>query len=71
LRIAELMIAAALFTTLVTAVALTERARLRNLMLGRDRAARRALQRARRAESAAAAALMAPPQPRERAAHLV
>jgi integral membrane sensor domain MASE1 len=70
-RVAELMIAAALFTTLVTAVALAERARLRNLMLGRDRAARRALQRARRAESAAAEALTAPSRPRERAAHLV
>lgn len=53
-RVTELVIAAALFSTLVTAIAVGEQTRLRQLMLGRDRAARAARQRARRAESAAA-----------------
>jgi integral membrane sensor domain MASE1 len=54
-RFIEVVIAAALFSTLVTAVAVAERTRLFQLMLGRDRAARAALARARQAEIAAAA----------------
>jgi integral membrane sensor domain MASE1 len=59
-RLTELVIAAALFTTLVTAVAVAEQTRLRRLMLGRDRAARAALVRARQAERVAAAAAQGP-----------
>jgi integral membrane sensor domain MASE1 len=70
-RISELVIAAALFTTLVTALAVADQTRLRALMLGRDRAARSALRRARMAESAAAEAMTRPVRPRERAADLV
>jgi hypothetical protein len=55
-RLTELVIATALFSTLVTAIAIGEQTRLRQLMLGRDRAARAARERARRAESAAAQA---------------
>jgi hypothetical protein len=54
IRLTEVIIAAALFSTLVTAIAVGEQTRLRQLMLGRDRAARAARERARRAESAAA-----------------
>jgi integral membrane sensor domain MASE1 len=53
-RVTELVIAAALFTSLTTAVALAEQSRLRRLMIARDRAARLARLRARRAESLAA-----------------
>jgi len=84
-RLTELIIAAALFTTLVTAVAIGEQTRLRHLMLGRDRAARTARERARRAETAvaqargqaldaaaeAAEAPIAAALPRERVAGLV
>jgi integral membrane sensor domain MASE1 len=49
-RLTELVIAAALFTTLATAAAMAERNRLQRLMLGRDRAARAARRRAREAE---------------------
>jgi integral membrane sensor domain MASE1 len=55
-QLAELVIATALFCTLITAIAVSEQTRLRQLMLGRDRAARAARQRARRAESEAAQA---------------
>jgi len=55
-RMTELIIATALFTTLVTAIVVGEQTRLRELMLGRDRAARAARERARRAEAAAAGA---------------
>jgi integral membrane sensor domain MASE1 len=80
-RLTELIIATALFTTLVTAIAIGEQTRLRQLMLGRDRAARAARERARRAESAAAQAHVraaeaagapaAGSAPRERVAGLV
>jgi integral membrane sensor domain MASE1 len=70
-RLAELVIAAALISTLVTAVAVGEQTRLRQLMLGRDRAARAARLRARRAESAAAEAQGKAARPRERVAGLV
>lgn len=75
-RLTELVLAAAMFSTLVTAVAVGEQTRLRQLMLGRDRAARAARQRARRAERAAAEANGAgghggPTKPRERVAGLV
>lgn len=53
-RVTELVIAAALFTALTTAVALAEQARVRRLMIARDRAARLARMRARAAESLAA-----------------
>jgi integral membrane sensor domain MASE1 len=52
-RLTELIALAALISTLVTAVAVGDQARLRQLMLGRDRAARAARLRARRAEAAA------------------
>jgi len=52
-RLTELIVVAALISTLVTAVAVGDQARLRQLMLGRDRAARAARLRARRAEAAA------------------
>jgi len=55
-RLTELVMAAAMVSTLVTAVAVGEQTRLRQLMLGRDRAARAARERARRAERAAAEA---------------
>jgi integral membrane sensor domain MASE1 len=70
-HLTELVIAAALFTTLVTAVAVAEQTRLRQLMLGRDRAARAALARARRAESVAAEAITEPDPRRGRVARLV
>jgi integral membrane sensor domain MASE1 len=70
-RLTELVVAAALITTLVTAVAVGEQTRLRRLMLGRDRAARAARLRARRAERAAAEAQGAPTRPRGRIATLV
>jgi integral membrane sensor domain MASE1 len=71
-RLAELSIAAALICTLVTAVAVGEQTRLRRLMLGRDRAARAARLRARRAERAAAEAqAKTVRQPLERVAGLV
>lgn len=66
-RLTELIVAAALVSTLVTAVAVGDQARLRQLMLGRDRAARAARLRARRAE-AAAQALSQAERPRERVA---
>lgn len=59
IRLTELVVAAAMITTLVTAVAVGEQTRLRRLMLGRDRAARAARQRARRAERAVLEAAMA------------
>lgn len=52
-RLTQLIVVAALISTLVTAVAVGDQARLRQLMLGRDRAARAARLRARRAEAAA------------------
>ena len=52
-RLTELIVVAALISTLVTAVAVGDQARLRQLMLGRDRAARAARLRARRAEAVA------------------
>jgi hypothetical protein len=55
-RVTELIVAAALFTTLVTAIAVAEQTRLLQMMLGRDRAARAARLRARSAERAAAEA---------------
>ncbi|HEY1425232.1 MAG TPA: MASE1 domain-containing protein [Caulobacteraceae bacterium] len=73
-RLTELVVAAAMITTLVTAVAVGEQTRLRRLMLGRDRAARAARLRARRAERAAAEAAEARAtavKPRERVAGLV
>jgi integral membrane sensor domain MASE1 len=70
-RLTELAVAAALITTLVTAVAVGEQTRLRRLMLGRDRAARAARLRARRAETAAAQAQGRPARRRERVATLV
>ena len=53
-RVTELVIVAAMFTGLTTAVALAEQARLRRLMLARDRAARLARLRAQQAEQLAA-----------------
>jgi integral membrane sensor domain MASE1 len=50
IRLTEVFVAAVLFTGIATAGALADHARLRRLMLGRDRAARAALQRARAAE---------------------
>ena len=49
-RLTEAMVTAAFFTTLATAGAVAEQARLRRLLLARDRAARTARQRARGAE---------------------
>ncbi|MFI4935338.1 MAG: MASE1 domain-containing protein [Caulobacterales bacterium] len=56
-RLTQLFVAAALFTTVATAGALADQARMRRLMIGRDRAARGARLRAREAESLAAEAL--------------
>ncbi|HEY1753743.1 MAG TPA: MASE1 domain-containing protein [Caulobacteraceae bacterium] len=58
-RLTELIITAALFTTLATAATMAERNRLRRLMLGRDRAARAARTRAREAERLVAEAALA------------
>jgi hypothetical protein len=54
LRLTQIFVAAALFTGLATAGALADQARLRRLMLWRDRAARSARIRARDAERLAA-----------------
>ena len=62
-RLTELIVVAALVSTLVTAVAVGDQARLRQLMLARDRAARAARLRARRAEAAAQAQGAAQSQP--------
>jgi integral membrane sensor domain MASE1 len=70
-RLTEVVVAAALMTTLVTAVAVGEQTRLRRLMLGRDRAARAARLRARSAERAAAEAESGAERPRRRVATLV
>ncbi len=67
----ELVVAAALISTLVTAIAVGEQTRLRQLMLGRDRAARAARLRARRAENAAAEAQGKTAARRERVVGLV
>lgn len=60
-RLTEAVVAAALFTGLGTASALADQARLRRLVLGRDRALRNARARARRAEQAVAARPAAKP----------
>jgi integral membrane sensor domain MASE1 len=59
IRVAELAVAALLFTTLATAGALADQSRLRRMMIWRDQAARAARRRARRAERMAAEALEA------------
>jgi integral membrane sensor domain MASE1 len=55
-RLTEAVVAAALFTSLVTAGALADQARLRRLVMNRDKAVRAARARARDAERAGAAA---------------
>jgi integral membrane sensor domain MASE1 len=72
-RLTQLFLAAALFTGVTTAAALADQARLRRLMLGRDRAARSARIRAREAERIAAVALerVRAPTLRKRVAHPV
>jgi integral membrane sensor domain MASE1 len=62
IRLTELVVVAALLTALVTAGAVAEEARLRRLMIGRDRAARAARIRARQAERLAAEVQAARPQ---------
>jgi integral membrane sensor domain MASE1 len=72
IRLTEAMVTAALFTTLATACAIAEQARLRRLLIARDRAARTARQRARGAERMIGEAMLRrPSEAARKGAHFV
>jgi len=71
-RLTQTVVAAALCTTLATAALVADQSRLRNLLIGRDRAARAARIRARAAERAALEAMdRRQTAPRRNGAHFV